>query len=727
SDWTTTITGYDQKGRAIYTASRNDYLGTTDIMETELDFGGKVVQTRTTHTKDGNSAIVTVDDFTYDHEGRLLRQKQTIGSQSQETLADNTYDNLGQLEQKKVGGGLQTIDYTYNVRRWLKSVNNGVATGGDLWGMEISYHDPTNFGGNENPTALFNGNISQVRWKTASTNTSGNPVSERYSLGYDALNRLTSAHDNTGNYDVMGIAYDRNGNLQSLTRDGWQNGSFANMDVLDYEYHNSGTSNQLYKVRDDGNDGHGFKDSSADDQDYWYDADGNLTRDDNKGITAIEYNHFDRPTKVTVTGSNAGTLDFVYAADGTKLQKIKTQGGSTSTTDYAGNHIYENGTLVQFTHPEGHVVPEGSGWRYVYDYTDHLGTVRLSYSDLDGNGTIDAASEILQERNTYPFGLVQKGYNGNINGPENNYQTYLGQEINKELGLDWLSFRHRNYIPEIGRFFGVDPIAEEYPNQTPYQFASNNPIWKIELEGLEGFPTTEEDFINGLGYGVDPGDGTAVQVGEGGILSEGYLSSALGAVGDFFGSIHDGLSGAIESGVRAVMGTAEPSTVMSESEFNDAIVSGDENAVYSGLEADAAALYNAVPEVAGEVGAMAVEAAAAEFIGPRLPSSKSSSSANTGKIYKVDGGATTSGKPYIGRTQQSSPAARGRNARDGRDRTNAAVIDTYDPTKPGQGAYKEQKAIDAEGGVKNLDNKRNERTPAKMEELEKKYGNGNGS
>ncbi len=131
----------------------------------------------------------------------------------------------------------------------------------------------------------------------------------------------------------------------------------------------------------------------------------------------------------------------------------------------------------------------------MYSYLDHLGTARLTYSDFNGNGSIEPATEILQERNTYPFGLEHKGYNGNINGTESNYQTYLGQEMNRELGLNWLTFRHRNYMPEIGRFFGVDPITEEYHYISPYQFASNNPVWKVELEGLEGEETIGMDLI----------------------------------------------------------------------------------------------------------------------------------------------------------------------------------------------------------------------------------------
>ncbi|MEZ4909520.1 MAG: hypothetical protein R2774_01530 [Saprospiraceae bacterium] len=47
------------------------------------------------------------------------------------------------------------------------------------------------------------------------------------------------------------------------------------------------------------------------------------------------------------------------------------------------------------------------------------------------------------------------------------------------------------YNPSIGKFLSVDPITDEYPELTPYQFASNRPIQGIDLDGLEFFiPTT---------------------------------------------------------------------------------------------------------------------------------------------------------------------------------------------------------------------------------------------
>ena len=43
----------------------------------------------------------------------------------------------------------------------------------------------------------------------------------------------------------------------------------------------------------------------------------------------------------------------------------------------------------------------------------------------------------------------------------------------------------RIYDPRLGKFLSVDPITKDYPELTPYQFASNTPIWAIDIDGLE--------------------------------------------------------------------------------------------------------------------------------------------------------------------------------------------------------------------------------------------------
>ncbi|WP_262486801.1 RHS repeat-associated core domain-containing protein [Flavobacterium rivuli] len=66
-----------------------------------------------------------------------------------------------------------------------------------------------------------------------------------------------------------------------------------------------------------------------------------------------------------------------------------------------------------------------------------------------------------------------------------NYK-YQGQERQDELGLNWDSFKYRNYDYAIGRFMSIDPLAEKYAFQSPNNFASNKVIAYRELEGLEG-------------------------------------------------------------------------------------------------------------------------------------------------------------------------------------------------------------------------------------------------
>ncbi len=88
---------------------------------------------------------------------------------------------------------------------------------------------------------------------------------------------------------------------------------------------------------------------------------------------------------------------------------------------------------------------------------------------------------------------------------------------------------------------------------------------------------------------------------------------------------------------------------------------------------------------------------------------------DSGTIYKLPGGATNSGKPYVGRHNGPKPQQT-RKSPDGRDRTQAEVVDHYDASNVREGRIKEQLAIDREGGVKSLDNKRNEIAPKKREE-----------
>ncbi|MEN2403172.1 DUF6443 domain-containing protein, partial [Flavobacterium sp. MC2016-06] len=282
--WTTNVNYYDAKGRPIYNYSKNNYLTVTSTVKTQLDFTGKTLETTSTHKKGTDALITLVDAYTYDNGDRLLTQKQIINSQAQEVIASNAYDNLGMLTTKGVGGKitqsrLQSVDYAYNVRGWLKSINNVNTIGTDLFAFQLNYNTPGA------GTALYNGNISQTLWKTANTDSS----LKTYTYAYDALNRLTQGTDasalNPGRYNE-GLSYDKNGNIMSLLRTGNTNAAataFGTMDNLVYSYD---TGNKLVKVEDSSGSTEGFNNGSNTAVEYTYDSNGNMKTDANKGITA---------------------------------------------------------------------------------------------------------------------------------------------------------------------------------------------------------------------------------------------------------------------------------------------------------------------------------------------------------------------------------------------------------------------------------------------------------
>ncbi len=485
--WITTVMYYDKKARPICTATVNDYLDTSDITETKLDFLGKVLETTTKHNKIGQEEIVTVDKFTYDHMGRLLTQIQKINNQAEEMIVDNTYDELGQLQSKTVGGGLQDINYTYNIRGWLRGINDVNQLGNDLFGFAIDYNTGINL--------LYNGNISATSWQTANDH-----ITRRYEYTYDALNRITTAESGTGRYNLSNVTYDKMGNILTLQRTGaivetidpTRLEHFGIMDNLWYTYDQG---NKLLQVTDAGSKDHGFKDGVNTNDDFEYDANGNMIKDQNKGITSITYNHLNLPKTVSISNSEgSGTISYIYDATGAKLKKIAPSGGSLIETEYAGNYVYKSGNLEFFNHSEGIVEKEADGYKYVYQFKDHLDNIRLSYKDKNKDGSI-TQDEIIQEKNYYPFGLTHKGYNDVLRGRNHTY-GFGNKEEQDEIGLGWIDITARNYDPALGRWMNLDPLAEQMRRHSPYNYAFDNPVYYIDPDGMK--PLGNGDCCGGL-------------------------------------------------------------------------------------------------------------------------------------------------------------------------------------------------------------------------------------
>ncbi|MEW7291562.1 RHS repeat-associated core domain-containing protein [Aquimarina sp. 2304DJ70-9] len=136
--------------------------------------------------------------------------------------------------------------------------------------------------------------------------------------------------------------------------------------------------------------------------------------------------------------------------------------------------------------PEGYIEPviaSGStaisSFNYVYQYADHLGNIRLSYSDKNNDGNI-TQEEIIEENNYYPFGLQQKRPNIPVNGRSHAYR-YNNTELEEGLGLHWYEMPLRSFDPTIARWNRQDPVVHH--GLSTYNAFDNNPIYYADPSG----------------------------------------------------------------------------------------------------------------------------------------------------------------------------------------------------------------------------------------------------
>lgn len=210
-----------------------------------------------------------------------------------------------------------------------------------------------------------------------------------------------------------------------------------------------------------------------------------------------------------------------------------TNGTTRTTTDYLDGFQYKNDMLQFFPHTEGYVNVLSKGdithgtfqnaYDYVFNYTDHLGNIRLSYTDANRDGIIASfedeycvetnplggcnaygyryVREVLEENHYYPFGLKHRNYNTQLSKYEKDpvdddkrrpfeavtldYKyKYNGKELQDELGLNVYDMDMRQYDPAIARWTVMDPVVHH--SMSPYNSFDNNPVFgQIRVEQIQ--------------------------------------------------------------------------------------------------------------------------------------------------------------------------------------------------------------------------------------------------
>ena len=440
---------------------------TDEDLNVSYTFTDKPATVTHTHAASGKTTRTEVHAYSYDHADRLLKVEHTLGG-TNVTLAAYGYDNFGRLQSKSLhGSATNKLTYAYNVRGWLTGIS------GTKFTQNLYYNTG-------NGTARYNGSISSMTWKA------GNESTVRgYKFTYDGLDRLLNAtygetagiNANTDRFSENVTAYDKNGNIKTLQRYGQTAASgYGLIDNLTFTL----AGNLLNRVDDAAaasayGGGFEFKDGVKQANEYTYDSNGNLTKDLNKGISTITYNVLNLPNMVTF--SDGSTIAYTYGADGTKLKTVHKTGSTTTTTDYCGNVVYENGVQKLLLTDEGYVTLSDS--KYHYYLKDHQGNNRVV---INQSGTVEETNHY------YPFGGVFAS-SGNVQP-----YKYNGKELDAKKGLNWYDYGARHYDAALGRFTTVDPSAENYYSTSPFTYCLNNPLNYIDPLGTDTVDVKDVDW-----------------------------------------------------------------------------------------------------------------------------------------------------------------------------------------------------------------------------------------
>ena len=496
------------KGQLVAVASLSDAVWQLELYS--YDARGRV-GTRYVHTRSGssNTAVNTALDtrvvYTYDYQGNPLTRQTSVGAgfatsfwhwfdydgggrpwktfasltNAKPGTADATwtYTPWGAPKAETFAGGTAT-PRTYTVHGWLASIGS-TGSAAHPFSQALAY-GPS---GLVTSSEWYNKALATPRARYVMTDT---PISAPTTSSYDALGRLRRADFSpySGSWQTttagdLAMGYDKSGNVLSLQR---YREAGTVVDNLTYSY--PSTSNRLSAVAD----------AVAATAEAWdveagpltYDANGNvLTAPAPYSIKSSSYDWRNLPTRVTSQGTTTG---YRYDASGRRYAEfyVSSTGVGLMTTTSSEHAVLDGGAVAAsvsgttgavsywaVTAPSGAVVGRtaaatGTGRRYFH--TDHLGSVRTTASE---------AGAAVEGRDYEPFGAEVAWRRTAAAGPR---EGYTGHERDGETGLVYAGARY--LMTELGRWTSVDPLEAEFPSDSPYNYALNDPYGYNDPTGM---------------------------------------------------------------------------------------------------------------------------------------------------------------------------------------------------------------------------------------------------
>ena len=496
SKYAITVYYYDEYGNPLQTRTRH-VSGDYEMTYAQCDLSGNILESYTEHLDSrGRLSVSESVENTYDRSGRLTRTDYAVND-SLSTDWIYEYDELGRISSKSIDGGLTHAKYRYNLQGWITRIE-------DVDFVQNLYYESLmgNYG-----KVRYNGNISAMNW-TYRTDT--DTIVNGYRFTYDAHDRLASAYSVTGSDFSSGryhveYEYDKHGNMVNLYRNGGKGGM---IDEMNWSYEGNRVVEITDMVGEQGRyDMKEYRDYNYNGLNYFYDSNGNMTADLDRGIVAIRYNLLNLPD--TVQFENGNRIVYFYYAGGERAGAVTTTYSTPISVPLDSVYLGEDPHFDMWEHRHGNLFYKmGSPSRLLFDdgffelaerhgglisqipyvfVRDHLGSVRLV---CNGN-----TGEVVQSLEYLPSGVIFRSRNF-----DRQPYRFTGKELLSAHGLDWYDSGARMQEFHIPRFTTMDPLCEKYYSISPYAYCNNNPVNYVDPDGrkVEADKLSQKNISNTL-------------------------------------------------------------------------------------------------------------------------------------------------------------------------------------------------------------------------------------
>jgi 5-methylcytosine-specific restriction endonuclease McrA len=518
-------------------------LGGSSLIDT-LTYSYYTNSNKLQNVIDGNDALTTLGDFhtsalspyytnktssaidyTYDANGNLTRDlNKDIGTQSVDGIVYNHLNLPYQVKVRSATGAKGTITYIY-----------------DATGNKLKKTTMDSAGSVQTVTTYLGGFVYQSK---SAISTSTATLKDTLQFFAQEEGRVRVATDTTGGQNTTSFKYDyfikdHLGNTRMVLTDERQTDMYpaATMEVAD-----SATENLYYSKLDSTRTGlpAGYPtDTTTNPNNYAAKVGGFTGPKIGPGITlkVMAGDQFSikatswYSTNGTQPGTAANPLNDLLAAlisgvgglPGGHLTATQLQANSTVISPNITQFLQDTGTSIIDTKPHAFVnwvlfdnqfnyVSASSGFDQVGDdqeFKQHAlinlpvtqsGYLYIYLSNTTSNIDVffdnlqvsHVRGPLLEETHFYPFGLTMAGISDKAlkaNYAENKIRFQKQELQNKEFsdgsGLEMYEFKYRFDDPQTGRFWSVDPLADQYVYNSPYAFSEDKVTGHVELEGLE--------------------------------------------------------------------------------------------------------------------------------------------------------------------------------------------------------------------------------------------------